>query len=206
MVKQIIFDFGGVLVQWNPQKIVETFTSDKELQNTVIKEIFQHEIWLQLDAGLFTEKEAAKNISARSALSSEEVLQVFDAVRLTLTPFQKTVELLEELVANGVPCYGLTNMSVDNYEYLKQTYSFFGLFSGIVASGYEKCIKPDSKIFNLICDRYQLKPGETLFIDDSLVNIEAAHASGLQALHFENADSCISKIKDMVGPAAKDKN
>lgn len=194
-MKQVVFDFGGVLVDWNPQKIVQTFTNDKALQEKLQREVFQHQDWLDLDKGIRTEQEAADIIATRVQLTNYEVMEVFNVVRATLTPIEKTVLLLKELVAHGIRCYGLTNMSVENYQYLRSTYDFFDLFSDIVVSGYEKCIKPDKKIFELLCERCNLQEQQTLFIDDSIANIEMAQSMGIDVCHFKNSASCIEQIK-----------
>jgi putative hydrolase of the HAD superfamily len=184
-VKQIIFDLGGVLIEWGPQKIVESFSSDKTLQEKVLKEILQHPDWLELDRGSFTESEAVQKISARSELTASTIRDVFTTVRRSFIAIDETVALLKQLVEQGIPCYALSNMSSENYTFLLKTHNFLEYFSGIVISGQEKLIKPDLALYQLMCERYALQPAETLFIDDMLANCQAAETLGMEVLHFK---------------------
>ena len=126
-VKKVIFDLGGLLVEWNPQKIVESFTPDYQLQSILITQIFQHSDWLELDRGSITEREAARRMSCRLELPESIVFGVFDTVRQSFTAIDETLGLLNWLIDQGIPCYGLTNMSTQNYEYLVEKHAFFKL-------------------------------------------------------------------------------
>ncbi len=197
-VKQVIFDLGGVLVEWNPPAIAGSFTRDRNLQALVLDQILLHPDWSELDRGAFSESQAAARMSARSGLSVATIKQLFDLVRRSLTAIEETVGLLDRLADRGVPCYGLSNMSPANYTYLVETHDFFKRFREIVVSGHEKIIKPDPAIYRLACDRFQLVPGETLFLDDSLPNITAAQDFGLQAMHFNDRAGCIDRLNAML--------
>ena len=124
MIRQVVVDFGGVLVEWNPSKIVESFTADTSLQTTILIEILQHSDWLELDRGVFTEAEAVSKIVARSYLSKEIVFSVFNTVRQSFITNEKMLRVLKNLVDQGLPCYGLSNMSVENYVSGKLTPSY----------------------------------------------------------------------------------
>jgi 2-haloacid dehalogenase/putative hydrolase of the HAD superfamily len=96
----------------------------------------------------------------------------------------ETQAAISELHAKGVPQYVLSNMSHETYDETMAMSPVFGLMDGLVISGHETVMKPDPAIFTLTCNRYGLAPAQTLFVDDSARNVEAARAVGLQAHHF----------------------
>lgn len=84
-------------------------------------------------------------------------------------------------------------MSIENWNYLQQRHKFFGLLKGVIISGHEKVIKPDRNIFALLCQRFQLVPEQTLFIDDMPVNCAAAQEYGFKTLLFEQGKQILVK-------------
>ena len=203
VVKQIVFDLGGVLIEWDPQSIVERFTSDRSLQGKLLLNIFLHSDWLELDRGTINEVQAAKKIAVRANLPEKVIHSVFASVRESLSAIENTVQLLNSLVEQGIHCYGLSNISVENYQYLKQTHDFFESFSGIIISGYEKTIKPEIPIYQLLSERYQLIPAETLLIDDTLDNCVMAKMMGMEALHFKRDQISYIDIHQYLLPTSK---
>lgn len=99
-----------------------------------------------------------------------------------------TVALLLELKAKGCPVFALTNFSAEKFRLTRQRFAFFDVFDGLAVSGEIGAIKPDRAIFDHLCDTFDLSPPETVFIDDTQVNIAAASALGFQALRFRSPD------------------
>ena len=98
-------------------------------------------------------------------------------------------EIVRELAARGVPLYAITNFGSDFWRMFRPTAPIFDLFADIVVSGDEKLMKPDPAIYALALKRFGLAPGEGLFIDDNLANVEAARANGFAAHHFIDAET-----------------
>jgi 2-haloacid dehalogenase len=107
-----------------------------------------------------------------------------------------SVEILFEL-KRQYPLYGLTNWSAETFPVALERFDFFKVFDGIVVSGTEKLVKPDSAIFRLILDRYQLKAETALFIDDNIKNIRAAGEMGFHTIHFESPEKLRAKLAHM---------
>ena len=97
-----------------------------------------------------------------------------------------TVAILTELTGAGVPCFVLSNMEAETFPLRYERYPFLALFDGIVISGVEGMAKPDQEIFELLLRRYRLTAASTLFIDDTLGNIDAAGALGMATVHFQS--------------------
>lgn len=98
-----------------------------------------------------------------------------------------TVEILAQLRTQDVRLLALTNWSDETFHFALERFPFLAWFEGIVVSGRERLVKPDPAIFQLLIERYQLRPRSTVFIDDSIRNVEASNAAGMHGIHFQDA-------------------
>jgi putative hydrolase of the HAD superfamily len=186
-VRNVIFDFGGVLVSWRPQEIIDAFYAEPELREAVRERVFQHADWVEMDRGTFDERTVIERFAKRMGRPRAEMDALFEHVRAALTPIEQTVALLRELHARGYPLYGLTNMSEPIFHHLERSHDFFGLFEGIVVSAKIKLVKPDPAIYEHLRERFALDFTESVFLDDLAPNVESARRLGLTAIRFENA-------------------
>ena len=198
VVKNVIFDLGGVVIEWSPDRILEGYYADPGLRAVMKTALFQHPDWLQLDRGTLSEAELLVRLATRTTRSASELAGLLDAVRASLHAKPDTVALLEKLNARGVPLYCLSNMSSDTFQYLRGRHSFWGVFRGTVISGEIQLMKPEREIFELLLQRYGLEASETLFVDDHAPNIEAARALGLHAVWFKDARQCEIELEELL--------
>jgi putative hydrolase of the HAD superfamily len=187
-VRNIIFDFGGVLVTWRPQEIIDSFYVEPALREALRTHAFQHDDWLDMDRGTLDEATVASRCAARMARPEAELRSLFDHVRAALQPIEPTVALLRELRGRGFKLYGLSNMSATIFAYLAGRHDFFELFDGIVVSAAVKLLKPEPEIYEHLRDRFELDFAESVFIDDMTRNVESARAVGLPAIQFTTTD------------------
>jgi putative hydrolase of the HAD superfamily len=197
VVKNVIFDLGGVVIEWNSDRILDNYYADPDVRAIMKQQMFQHPDWLELDRGTMHESELLARLGVRTGRPAAELSGLFDAVRESLHAKPDTVALLEKLCARGVPLYCLSNISSDIFKYLRERHSFWGVFRGIVISGDLKMIKPEPEIFHFLLKRYGLAAAETVFIDDNAPNIEAARALGIQTVWFKNARQCEIEIEEL---------
>jgi HAD superfamily hydrolase (TIGR01509 family) len=197
VVKNAIFDLGGVVIEWNSDRILEAYYADPDVRAVMKQQMFQHPDWLELDRGTMHESELLARLGVRTGRPAAELSGLFDAVRESLHAKPDTVALLEKLYARGVPLYCLSNISSDIFKYLRERHSFWGVFRGIVISGDLKMIKPEPEIFHFLLQRYGLAAAETVFVDDNAPNIEAARALGIQTVWFKNARQCEMEIEEL---------
>ncbi len=183
-VRNVIFDFGGVLVTWRPQEIIDSFYADPALREALRTHAFQHDDWLAMDRGTLDETTVALRCAARMARPEAELRALFDHVRAALTPIEPTVALLHELRERGFRLYGLSNMSATVFAHLAGRHEFFKLFDGIVVSAAVKLLKPEPEIYEHLRERFELDFAESVFIDDLTRNVESARAVGLPAIQF----------------------
>jgi len=188
-VRNVIFDFGGVLVSWRPQEIIDSFYAEPHLREALRTHAFQHDDWLDMDRGTLDEAGVVRRCAERMARPESELRAMFDHLRAALTPIEPTVALLRELRERaGLKLYGLSNMSASIFTYLDGRHDFFKLFDGIVVSAAVKLLKPEPAIYEHLRDRFELDFAESVFIDDMARNVESARRAGLPAIHFETTD------------------
>jgi putative hydrolase of the HAD superfamily len=198
MVRNVIFDLGGVLIEWNPEQILASYYAEPEMRAIMKTALFLHPDWLQLDRGTLDEAELLGRVAGRTGRPAAELSGLFDAIRASLHTKNDTVALLERLSARGVPLYCLSNMSADIFAYLRERHSFWDAFRGIVISGAIRMAKPDREIFEFLLERYGLEAQQTVFVDDNPPNIEAARELGIHAVWFKNARQCELELEELL--------
>ena len=189
-IKNIIFDLGGVLVDWNPEYVyLDVFKGDRKKMKWFFDEVCTFDWNENQDAGYPLAQATEDRIKLFPQY--EEWIRVFYGrwEEMLGGPIEGTVKLLKALVAN--PDYrvlALTNWSAETFPVALKKFEFLHWFEGIVVSGTEKTRKPFADIYKITLDRYALNASDSLFIDDNLRNIEAAQALGIQTIHFKNPD------------------
>ena len=198
-IRNVIFDFGGVLIRWKPQEIIDDFYRDAGLRSRLGPAVFQHPDWLEMDRGTLDEETAVQRFAARMERPPEEMRALMEAVRAFITPMEPSFALARQLEQRGIALYGLSNIAAHNFAYLRDRYDHWQVFRGIVISGEVKLIKPDPAIFMHILQQYQLDPKETAFIDDLAPNIEAARQLGFRAIQFHDVRQCERDLEVVIG-------
>lgn len=198
MIKNIVFDFGGVLLDWNPRYLYrQYFKSEEEMENFFDK-VGLYDWNATLDAGK-PFAEGVKELQDRFPEYAKEIQLFDDEWRRTVKGcFPESVALLKKLKSSGLRIYGLSNWSWEKAEGLIKEYDFFKLFDGMVISGIEKVNKPDPRIYQILLGRYHLKAEECVFIDDNAANIQAADALGFNAIIFDDIHNVTDKLKSLI--------
>jgi HAD superfamily hydrolase (TIGR01509 family) len=201
-IRNVIFDLGGVLLEWAPQRILERFYDDADSRSRMHAELFRHPDWRAFNRGEITENELLRGLADRTGRPPEELAGFLDAIRSSLVAKEDTVALLRKLHARGIPLYCLSDMPVPMFAFVRDRYAFFEAFGGIVVSGYVKLMKPERAMFEHLLGRFGLNAGETLFIDDHLPNVEGARSVGLHAIQFFDAAGCEQALTQYLASAA----
>lgn len=194
MLKNIIFDIGNVLLEFKPLDYLKRTFNDDNLEKFLYKEIFQSEEWLDLDRGTLTQEQAVKIISLRNPNYEMHIKKCMANWIDILSPIEGTVTVLNQLKEKGYKLYLLSNFHSLAFETICSKYDFFKHFDGGIISCRENLLKPEAEIYSKLLLTYNLKAEECLFIDDTLVNIEAANKFGIKTLHFESATHLASGI------------
>lgn len=199
-MKNIIFDFGGVLIDWNPDRVYRPyFGCDDDLarfyQETKI--LFHN---CEMDRG-WPYDQALAMLSTRFPHYAEP-LKMWKTQwhKMIGGPIQGTVDLLWELKRAGYRLFGLTNWAAETFPFVYYTYDFFQIFEDIVVSGREGVIKPEPEIFQLCLQRNQIAASDSVFVDDNIDNIGAARSLGIHSIQFENPEQLRAAfLKILVG-------
>ena len=195
MIKNVIFDAGGVLLEWNPPRVIAQLYPDPQLQAQIREFIFEHPDWHEYDRGTISAANAAAHFSKLSGRSPEEVTRLLRATAESLTPIDGTIRLLEDLAAARVNLYLLSNMPVSTFELLIERHSFFSHFTQLVISGAILLLKPEPAIYKHLVDTAGIVPAESVFIDDLTRNVIAARECGLQAIQFTTPEACRTELR-----------
>lgn len=195
MIKNVIFDAGGVLLEWNPPRVIAQLYPDPQLQAQIREFIFEHPDWHEYDRGTISAANAAAHFSKLSGRSPEEVTTLLRATAESLTPIDGTICLLEDLAAARVNLYLLSNMPVSTFELLIERHSFFSHFTQLVISGAILLLKPEPAIYKHLVDTAGIVPAESVFIDDLTRNVIAARECGLHAIQFTTPEACRTELR-----------
>ena len=195
-IRNVVFDVGGVLLEWNPPRVIERLHPDPKTQALIRQQMFEHTDWHEFDRGTLSYADAIAHFASATGLSTDETRALIHATRESLTPIEGTIRILEDLAAGGVHLYLLSNMPVSTFEYLRQHHEFFGHFEHLVISGAILLIKPEPAIYKHLVAETGIVPAESVFIDDLLKNVIAARECGFQAIQFRDPASCREELRN----------
>ncbi len=188
-IQAIVFDFGGVLIEWDPRNLYRRyFPNQPQAMEQFLSEIHFSEWNARLDKGL-PFKQGVAELSAQFPQHAQ-LIRAFHEQWTDATggPIAGTIEILRKLKRAGWPVYGLSNWSSETFPITRTQYDFFDLLDGIVISGDVKLIKPDPAIFQTLLNKIGHKAEECVFIDDHLPNVKAAQALGFIAIQFQSPE------------------
>lgn len=192
MIKNIIFDLGGVVLGRDFSHCVELLGENFSFLRDNVYPTY----WEEFDRGVLTWEQVVQALSDDTNCSLEEADKQVTNVLNLLGEIKETKELIAELKTEGYKLYVLSNMPLEYYNHLCK-FDVFKYFDGAVVSAIEKLIKPDPRIYGVILDRYNLEPSETLFIDDKKINTDMAASLGLHTVCFE-LENGIKNIKGIL--------
>ncbi|MGB8834407.1 MAG: HAD-IA family hydrolase [Candidatus Sulfotelmatobacter sp.] len=191
----VVFDLGGVLIDWNPRYLYrKLFNGDDAAMEHFLATVCTSSWNLQQDAGR-PFAEACATLKLEHPKHAEFIDAWFERhTEMISGPIQGTVEILAELRARQVPLYALTNWSAETFPSALRRFDFLHWFQGILVSGNVQLIKPDPRIFELFFRTHGVEPEQTIYIDDLPRNVEAASRLGMHGIVFTNPRSLRSEL------------
>lgn len=202
-VDTVVFDLGGVLVDWNPRHLYrKVFGNDEEAMETFLADVC-NSAWNERQDRGRSWTEATAEAIARHPSQESHIRAYRDRWDEMLGgALEETVQVLDELHHSGVRLLALTNWSAETFHFAEERFGFLGKFEGVLVSGREGLMKPEPEIFQLLIQRYGLAPARTLFIDDVQTNVDAAIVQGLRAVRFVNARQLRNDLRHFDLPIA----
>ena len=183
-IKNIIFDLGQVLLKFDWQSYLISLGYEGELYEILADAIFRNPDWITGDEGTVTPEEWEQLFLDNAPEYKNEVKKVFEGIQYTIEKFDYTDDWVSLLKNNGYHLYFLSNYSEKLHKDTEHHMDFMAQFNGGIFSYEVKCIKPDSRIYKLLLEKYKLNPSETAFFDDRIENVKAACKLGIQGIIF----------------------
>jgi 2-haloacid dehalogenase len=183
----VVFDLGGVLIDWNPRYLYRGLFADETAMERFLAEVCTPAWNHSMDAGRPTAEAISELIAAHP--DQADLIRAWRARAAEMLggAYEDVVAVMRELRAAGVSVYALSNWSAETFGEARSRFPFLSEFDGILISGEIMAAKPDPVIFRTFLERFGLIPSRVLFLDDQPLNVAAARASGIEAIQFESA-------------------
>ncbi len=196
-ITTILFDLGGVLVDWNPRYVYRSVFRTTEEAEWFLQNICTHDWNEQQDAGQSLQ-EGTEELVAKHPRWEKEIRTYYQRWPDMLGgPLPDTVALFKQLrEQQRYRFYALTNWSAETFPVALDRYEFLHWFDGILVSGAESVRKPFPAFYERALERFGFHPSEALFIDDNLRNVEAARAMGIKTIHFQSAEQLAAALRE----------
>jgi putative hydrolase of the HAD superfamily len=199
MIHTIIFDIGNVLVDFRWRQMFESFGLKEDEIEKLANATVRHQAWLDLDKGIISTEEAKEAYAKEVPEYREFIERIYQEMDKLLVQFDYSIPWITEMKERGYRIYILSNWSKPAFDACKDTaLNFLPLVDGTVFSYKEFVIKPEQKIYEIICTRYDINPQEAVFLDDSEANIKSAREYGLHAIHFQSYEQGRAELEEML--------
>lgn len=196
MTKNIIFDLGNVLIKYDPFSFIKQ-NIKVENQENFYNIVFKGEEWEALDRGTITSNEAIIRLSKKIPQEEKNINKLFsNSIQDVLFLDKTNLEYVKSLKSKDYKLYILSNFHKDGFNYVENMYKLSRIFDEKVISYDCHLLKPEAAIYSLILSKYNLKPEETIFIDDSQNNIIASQKMGIQGIHLKNMKELIKTLNN----------
>jgi 2-haloacid dehalogenase len=186
-INTVIFDLGGVLIDWNPRHLYRKIFTTEEEVTWFLENVCTGEWNDQQDAGRSFE-EATEELVQKFPEHEHAIRAWYSRWQETISgPIHETVDVLRTIKESGkYRLYALTNWSAETFPWALQNFEFLHWFEGIVVSGVEKTRKPFPNFYQILFDRYNINPAQAIFIDDNIKNVIGSKEVGLPVIHFQS--------------------
>ena len=195
-ITTIIFDLGGVLVDWNPEHVfLKEFKGDRKKMKWFLENICTMDWNEQMDAGKLIKD--ATNEKIKEFPHHEHLIRMYYGKweNMLKGEISETVNILKALHSTAYKLSALTNWSAETFPVAIKRFDFLKLFDGIVVSGQIKMLKPEKEIYEYILNKYKLKSSECIFIDDRLSNVKGAELVGMHGIKFDTSQQLRYELK-----------
>lgn len=195
-IRNIVFDFGGVLIDWNPRHLYRDVFADPAEMEHFLVDVCSNEWNGRVDAGYPTAIATAELQAQFPEYSDRIAMYYGEWIRMVRGEIVENTSLIGPLKAR-YRLFGLSNWSPQTFAIVLRRFAFFQEFEGMVISGHEGVTKPDRRIYKLLLTRYDLRAAECLFIDDNRANTDAAAALGFSTIHLAPGVSLAGRLSEL---------
>lgn len=197
MIRNIIFDIGNVLTDFRWREFLEDKGFDEGMVERIAKASVQTPIWNEIDRGVWSLEELMQAFIARDPEIEGELRRAYGNITGMVTKREYAIPWIQELHAKGYKVFYLSNFSEKAYVDCADALDFLPYTDGGILSYREKAVKPDPEIYRLLLSRYSLKEEESVFLDDTAANVEAARALGLFGICFRTKEQAEEELREL---------
>ncbi len=197
MIRNIIFDIGNVLTDFSWRKFLQKKGFHEAMVERIAKASVQSPAWNEIDRGVWSLEELMQAFIARDPEIEEELRRAYANVTGMVTRRDYAIPWIQELQAKGYRVYYLSNFSEKAYEDCADALDFLPYTDGGILSYQEKVVKPEPEIYKRLLTRYSLKEEESVFLDDTPGNVEAARALGLYGICFQTKEQAEEELRGL---------
>jgi 2-haloacid dehalogenase len=196
--RTVVFDIGGVLLDWDPRNLYRTVFSDPNEMEWFLSEVCAPAWNLAQDGGRSWSDAETEAIARHPGFAEQIRLYRKRWHEMIPGPIGGTVDLLHDLHAAGVPLYAITNFASDTFAEARERFQFLKLFRGVVVSGAERLLKPDPRLYHRLTEIYGVNLADAVFIDDNPENCKASRSCGMRAIRFVDPEQVRAALADLV--------
>lgn len=197
MIRNIVFDIGNVLVDFDPKSFLKRKGFDEAMADRIIEASVKTPVWNELDRGAWTEEELIEGFVRNDPGIGNQIRRAFSDYKDIVLPTTYAIPWIKELKSKGYRVYYLSNCSRMVEVQCEEAMAFLPYTDGGILSYTDKLIKPDPAIYLLFLERFGLKADETVFLDDTLVNIEAAEKLGIHGIWFKGKEQAECALREL---------
>ena len=195
MIRNIIFDIGNVLTDFRWNDFLRDKGFDAAMADRIAKASILTPLWNEIDRGVWSREKLMEEFVRMDPDIEAQLHMAFDNVTGMVTKREYAIPWLQELKAGGYRVYYLSNFSEKAYEDCLDDFRPF--MDGGILSFRERLIKPDAEIYRLLLSRYSMKPEESVFLDDTLANVDAARALGIHGICFRTKEQAEEELRKL---------
>ena len=188
-INTLVFDLGGVLIDWNPQYLYSKLIPDKKEREWFLANICTPDWNEEQDAGRSL-REATEMLVRKYPGHEKSIRAYYDRwTEMLGGPIHETVEIFRELkFETSIKLYALTNWSAETFPVALELYDFLHWFDGRLVSGEERTRKPFPEIYKILIERFSIEPSKAIYVDDNIRNVLPARALGFHGIHFRTPE------------------
>jgi len=183
---KFLFDLGGVFFDWDPHHFFKNIFDTVDERKYFLTEVCSDEWNIKQDAGRAIEEAESELIPKFPHYEKEIKMYYKNHRKMIRGTFESSIKVLKKIKKQNYECYVLSNWSAETFVGMTDDFPFLQLFDGLLISGEDKLMKPDPAIYELAINRFNLIPKETVFVDDKLENVEAAHNLLLNTIYLKD--------------------
>lgn len=196
-IRNIIFDIGNVVINWEPVGVVKNFFPERNDTTLLSAQLFSSKHWIDLNEGKISQDTLLSLYENDLNIDKTTLSQLMIKLEESLILVDKMEALLFDLSDKGYNLFALTNNTIQLMRFLKERYSFWSLFKETVVSAEIGLRKPDPAIFTYLLEKHALNPKETVFIDDHKPNTIIAEELGMNSINFINYPQCLNELSQL---------